>query len=265
MLLFKYMKVKIIWTVLLFLLLTSFVASKADFPETPVFIDGERLTFRVHYSGIITGGEMTTVINKAIYNDSEVFHTVLTGRTTGLVDKIYKVFDVYESFFSPATNLPVKAIRNIREGNYRYYDEVEFNREENYIISQRKGKVDVPKNTLDMASVLYYIRRLNLSGLNVNDTISLNTYFGDSLFPFHIVYRGKETISIGSGKYRCFKFVPVVETGRVFKNKDDMTIWFSDDANKIPVSIRFDIWAGSFRCDLTEFKNLKYPLSAKIK
>jgi len=256
--------VKTIWIALLFPLLISFNAPKDDFSKTPVFIDGEALKFKIRY-GFITGGEVSITTNKTQLNGNEVFHAVLTGKTTGLVDKLFKVYDVYESFFDPVTNLPDKAIRNIREGSYRYFDEVLYNQKEMYVVSQRNGKVGVPKNTLDMASVLYYIRRLDLAKLNVNDVISLDTYFGDELFPFFIVYKGRETISIGSGKYKCFKFVPVVEPGRIFEKKDDMTIWFSDDENKIPVSIKFDILVGSFRCDLTHFENLKYPLTAKIK
>ena len=258
------MKVKILCVILLFSLLTSFNIPNADISDTPVFLDGETLTFRVHY-GFITGGEAKVTAKKTLLNNREVFHTVLAGKTTGIVDKIYKVYDVYESYFDSVTNLPDKAIRNIREGNYRYYDEVIFNQKEMYVESQRNGKVSVPKNTLDMASVMYYVRRIDLTKLKVNDIISIDTYFGDELFPFYIVYRGKETISINSGKYNCFKFVPIVEPGRVFQKKDDMTIWFSDDENKIPVSIKFDIWAGSFRCDLSKFENLKYPLTSKIK
>ena len=261
----KSMKIKIICAILLFPLITSFNAPSGNISSVPVFIDGEKLTFKIHYSGLITGGEASVTTKKTQLNGKEVFHTVLIGKTTGLVDKIYKVYDVYESFFDPITNLPYKAIRNIREGNYRYYDEVEFNQEDMYIVSQRKGKVSVPKNTLDMACVLFYVRRLDMSKLKENEIILIDTYFGDSLFPFYVVYKGRETISISSGKYKCFKFVPVVEPGRVFENNDDMTIWFSEDLNKVPVAIRFDIWAGSFRCDLMKFENLKYPLTAKIK
>jgi len=259
------MKTKIFCIALSFVLFVSFNIPNVNFSKIPVFIDGETLTFRLHYSGIITGGEAKITAKKTQLNGREVFHTVVTGKTTGAIDWIYKVYDVYESFFDPVTNLPDKAIRNIREGGYRYYDEVMFNQEEMYVVSQRNGKVSVPKNTLDMASVLFYVRRLDLSKLKENDIIPLDTYFGDDLFPFYIVYKGRETISIGSGKYNCFKFVPIVEPGRVFQKKDDMTIWFSDDDNKIPISIKFDIWAGSFRCDLIKFENLKYPLTAKIK
>ena len=258
------MKVRIFYIALLFILFTSFNTTKFDISKTPVFLDGETLTFRVHY-GIITGGEAKITTTKTQLNGQDVFHSVLTGRTTGAIDWIYKVYDIYESYFDPVTNLPEKAIRNIREGSYRYYDEVMFNQKEMYVVSQRNGKVSVPKNTLDMASVLFYVRRIDLTKLKENDIISIDTYFGDELFPFYIVYRGKEPVSIGSGKYNCFKFVPIVEPGRVFQKKDDMTIWFSDDENKIPISIKFDIWAGSFRCDLVKFENLKYPLTSKIK
>ena len=249
---------------LLFPLIASFNTPNIGFSEIPVFLDGEKLTFRLRY-GVITGGEATTTAKMTRINGQEVFHTVLIGKTAGWLDRIYKVYDVYESFFDPKTNLPVKAIRNIREGNYRYYDEVTFNQEEMYVVSQRNGKVDVPKNTLDMASVLYYIRRIDMNRLRMDEVIKVDTFFGDSLFPFYIVYKGKETITIGSGQYRCFKFVPVVEPGRVFENNDDMTIWFSDDTNKIPVSIKFDMKVGSFRCDLVSYENLKFPLRAKIK
>jgi hypothetical protein len=245
-------------------LMTAFSLRDVSYLEERTFQHGELLTFRVHY-GIITGGEAKISANETILNNKTVYHAVIEGKTTGLIDKIYRVNDIYESFFDPESNLPDKAVRNISEGSYRYYDEVRYNHEELYVESRRNGRVSVPKNTLDMASVVYYVRRLNLNALNYNDIIHFDTYFGDELFPFYIIYKGRETISIGSGKYKCFKFVPIVEPGRVFENNDDMTIWFSDDLNKIPVSIKFDIWAGSFRCDLIKFENLKYPLTSKIK
>jgi len=208
---------------------------------------------------------MTTSVRRRWHNGHEVYHAVLTGRTTGLVDRIFRVNNVYESFFDPVTNLPRRATSNISEGNHRSSSDVSFNQEGRYVISQRHGRVEVPPNTFDMAAVLYYIRRLDLSSLQMNEIITVDTYFGDRLFPFHIEFRGRETITIGSGQYMCLKFVPVVEVGRVFRNRDDMTIWISDDQNHIPVSIRFDIWAGSFRCDLVSWENLKYPLTSKIR
>jgi hypothetical protein len=208
---------------------------------------------------------MTATVRRAWMEGKEVYHAVLIGRTTGLLDKVYRVNDIYESFFDPTTNLPLRAIRNISEGSYRYYDDVTFNQTDNYVISQRNGKVEIPPYTIDMASALYYVRRLDMASLRMDEVISMQTYFGDKMYHFQVAYKGKETINIGSGRYTCHKFIPVVEVGRVFKNPDDMTIWFSDCQNRIPISIKFDIWAGSFRCELVSTENLKFPFTSKIR
>jgi hypothetical protein len=258
------MKNKILSVVLTFLVSTPFVAAQAIISDMPVFLNGEELTYRLRW-GIITLGEGNIKVTKEQLRGKQVFHSVLIGRTTG-VGAVYKIYDVYESYFCPTTNLPERAIRNIREGDYRYYDEVDFNQEENFVISKRNGKVEVPQNTLDMASVLYYMRRIDLTKLKINDIIAFDTYFGDEIFPFYIVYKGKETISVSAGKFNCFKFVPIVEPGRIFEKKDDMTIWFTDDENKMPIAIRFILkYVGALNIELTKFSNLKYPLTAKIK
>jgi hypothetical protein len=80
-----------------------------------------------------------------------------------------------------------------------------------------------------------------------------------------VVYKGKETISTDLGNIRCLKFVPIVEPGRIFKENDDMTFWLSDDENKLPVSVKFEMIVGSFKCDLIEYQNIKYELKSRVK
>jgi hypothetical protein len=53
-----------------------------------------------------------------------------------------------------------------------------------------------------------------------------------------------------------------VITGRVFKNDDDMVVWFSNDNNYIPIRIRFNIFLGAIYCDLSQYSGLKYPFEA---
>ena len=45
--------------------------------------------------------------------------------------------------------------------------------------------------------------------------------------------------------------------GRVFKEKESLTIWVSDDDNKIPLLIKADLAVGSLKATLVEFKKLK--------
>ncbi|NJO70305.1 MAG: DUF3108 domain-containing protein [Bacteroidetes bacterium] len=228
----------------------------------PPFRDGEFLKYKLHY-GFINGGTATISLKQEKYENKDVFHAVVVGKTTGLVDKIFRVKDIFESYFDVKTTLPYKAIRNVSEGNYKLVENVIFDRHANIVKSDRKGLVKVPTNCLDMISAFFYIRRIDFTNYKIGDMVSIDTYF-DGLFPFYIIYKGKETIDTELGKIQCLKFVPIVEPGRIFKENDDMTFWLSDDQNKLPVSVKFEMIVGSFKCDLIEYQNIKYELKSKV-
>lgn len=231
--------------------------------KTPAFITGEELKYDLHY-GFITAGEALITLNTETLKGNEVFHAIAKAKTTGVVNKIFKVVDIYESYFDSGTNLPVKSIRNIREGNYKKYTEVLFNHTNKTVHSSLTGEHKVPAKILDMVAALFYIRRIDFSNFKENEIVKIDTYFDDDLFPFYIVFKGREIVKTELGKFSCLKFIPVVEPGRIFKKKDDMTFWLSDDDNKIPICIKFDIMVGSFKCDIVSFKNNKYPMSSML-
>ncbi|NSW45761.1 MAG: DUF3108 domain-containing protein [Bacteroidales bacterium] len=228
------------------------------------FKDGETLKYLVHY-GFIDGGYAMLKLTDFEMNGKKYFHAVASGYSTGLADKLFKVRDVYETFVDKETDLPVKAIRNISEDTYKYYDEVLFNRRDNTVISKRKGKVSVPENTMDILSAFYYARNHNFKNLKQGDIITLDTYFDDGMFTLQIRYKGIETIKTDFGKVNCLKFSPVVEPGRIFDTQDDVTIWISNDNNFLPVRIQFDLLVGSIKADLVKYENLKYNFAVNKK
>lgn len=224
------------------------------------FREGEELVYSLHY-GFITGGEATLSLEEDTLSGESLYHGRAIARTVGVADKLFNVKDIYESYFLKDTGLPVKAIRDIHEGNYKYYNEVTFNRDSNTVTSQKSGIHKMPENIMDMVSVLYFIRRLDYASFKNGDAIKIDTYFGDELFPFEIRFRGTETVKTKLGKFRCYKFVPIVEPGRIFENEDDMTIWITKDENLIPVMISFNMIVGSIKCELIGYKNLRHPIS----
>jgi hypothetical protein len=58
--------------------------------------------------------------------------------------------------------------------------------------------------------------------------------------------------------------MPVVMKGRVFKNEEDLTVYVSDDDNKIPLQIKANILIGSVKMTLTDYSGLKNPMTSKI-
>lgn len=224
------------------------------------FASGERIKYKLRY-GILNAGEGTVEIKLSSFEEKTVYHARINAVTTGVADKLFSVKDIYESYFDTKTCLPVKAIRNIKEGNYTYYDEVFYNHKDCVVYSKKNDTVfRVPPDILDMVSTLYYLRSLNIEKFSHNEVIEIITFFGDEIFPFKFRYRGTEVVKSKFGKIKCYRFDPVVEPGRMFKSEDDMTIWISADKNLVPVLVKFDLLVSSLRCELEEFANLKYDL-----
>jgi len=228
-------------------------------PNT-AFGAGEVLTFQIKY-GFIVGGTTTLSLEDSVYNNIPVFHAKAIGQTTGVAEKLYGVKDIYESWFNKETNLPYKQIRNIKEGHYKKYNVVTYNRQNNTVNSKLSGVHEVPEKILDLSSTFYYLRRIDFTKINEGDILFVNMFFSDEVFPFHLRYRGKETIKTKFGKINCIKISPVVEVGRMFKSPDDLNIWFTDDENRLPVMVKMDIRiVGAVYLKLIKYENILNPL-----
>lgn len=228
--------------------------------EHKSFQPGEKLSFLMSY-GLIKGGTAAIEVNSHPTDSINLLHINLFAKTLGLTDKIYKVSDTLDSYFDPNTFLPVTASQKINEGKfhrlYQYkYDHV--SREDSSIVlSNRKGVQVMPKYVMDILSGLYKIRELNINDqLDDAQIFQVDTYYNDKHFPFILRYKGKESIKTPLGKIDCYAFMPVTIVGRVFESNDALTIYFSADKNKIPVSFEFDMFFGKAKCELIEYEGL---------
>ena len=178
-----------------------------------------------------------------------------------MANTLFGVKDIYESWFDKQTTLPYKQVRNIKEGHYTTYNEVTYNRNNNTVNSHLSGVHKVPEKILDLTSTFYYLRRVDFSKINLGDIVYVNMYFADEIFPFRLRYGGKEIIRTKFGKISCLKISPVVEVGRMFKAKDDLTIWFTDDEMRLPVLVKMDISVvGSVLLKLIKCENTVSPM-----
>ena len=51
----------------------------------------------------------------------------------------------------------------------------------------------------------------------------------------------------------------------IFEGGEKMTVWVSDDKNRVPVRVESPIVVGSVKIDLMGHKNLRHPLTSLIK
>jgi len=229
------------------------------------FTTNEVLEYRVHY-GFIDAGEASLEISPDIktFANRRIYHVVGTGKTKGAFDWFFKVRDRYESYIDSASIFPWYFVRRVDEGGYKISQNVTFNHYKNIAISEKKT-ITVPHGTQDIVSAYYYARTLNFDTAKANDVYSFNAYLDDEVIPMNIKFLGREKVKTSLGTFNCIKFRPVLLIGRVFKEEEDMTIWVTDDKNKIVVRAQAEILVGSVKMDLKDYSGLANPLLAKVK
>jgi len=205
--------------------------------------------------GFIKGGKATLIAEKDKTNKKPSIHYRMRGRTTGLVDKIYEVNDIYESWVDPETYLPIKSIRNVREQKYRFYDEVTYDHINDSLFSQKSGRLKVPEKVNDMVSVFFYIRQNQyFEDLLSGKKVQIPVYHGDDLFIMELEYIGIETIDTKIGKKQCYVVSPKVPKGKIFKGSNDLRIYLTKDKNRLPIYAEFELVLGSLKCELNSYK-----------
>lgn len=225
---------------------------------------GEQLNYRIHY-GILNAGTATLTTLQTVYKGQPHFYVKGYGKTTGAVRAFFKVEDTYESFININTGLPSFYVRNVREGSYTQHLETAFNHTNHTLILTDKetntSKVmNSVKGVQDMLSAFYYLRSLDSTDLKVGNIKKLNVWIDDEMFPFQLRISGTENVKTKFGTINCLKIVPQVMSGRVFKDKEGVTLWVTNDRNYVPVLVQAQLAVGSLKASIDSYSNVKYPL-----
>lgn len=238
--------------------------------ENLAFSNGEKLTFRIYFNSLLTGnikaGQLTLEVNpdNVSINNRNALHVVARGWTTGIVEFFYKVDDKFESYIDQETLVPLRFIQRKKENKYKKEEVINFNRQELFAVSNTSKK-KITGNTQDMLSAFYYARTLNVSNLNAGNYFKIPFYLDDSVYVSKIVYAGKEQIKTKMGVFNCLKFKPMVVKGKVFDESYPVTLWVTDDVNRIPILIESKLSVGEARIELTSYDGVSNTTARNIK
>jgi hypothetical protein len=233
------------------------------------FKKGESLKFRLHY-GFFNASYASLNLEEKILNDQEVYKATAIGKTTGIARLFFKVDDVYETYFNKTLVRPLKSTRNINEGGYTKNVEINYDYSNNLanindIKNSKSSSVSVQENVQDLISTFYFLRNhFDIENLKTNDFIRITIFFDAENYNFRMQFLGMEDVKTKFGIVNCFKFRPYIESGRVFKDNESLTLWVSNDKNKIPIKVKAGLRIGSIEADLDEFRGLKFPFKIKI-
>ncbi len=246
------------------LLLTSFQTGVKTPPvQDPAFEEGEWFKFRIHY-GIFNASYAELHVKNARLKGEKVYHIKGTGKSTGLLDLFFEVDDRYETYIDREEVKPYRFIRKINEGGHTKDIQIDFDHESGTALyhdkkHKKKSTLDIKPQSQDMMSAFYYLRNaVDIKTLEIGDEFILPMFFDEENYDFKLKFLGREVVDTKFGDVAALKFRPYVQSGRVFKEEESLTVWISDDDNKIPLKIQAKLAVGSLTADLDAFKGLKH-------
>ena len=254
------MKKYIVLLIASFLFTTSFSQEKKE-----AFKSSEWLRYKMSYSGWLRAGTAILEIEETAYEGKKVFHAKGSGWTSGPIKWFYKVDDVYESYFDKDTIRPYLFKRKTDEVGYKKNRITSFN-----YASKKAYVQDFTKqtdttvafvNVQDMMSSFYYLRNQKVDHLKIGDAIAIDMFLDSQVYPFKLQFLGREILSTKFGKIKSLIFRPLVQSGRIFKAEESVTLWITDDENKIPIKMKASLSVGSLRAELESYKGLANPFN----
>ncbi len=206
-------------------------------PAQPmVFRLGEKLTYRISWSNFIEAGTAELTVGQGDSLVANSYRFQLKATSTVAISNIYFFKDEFVSLFDAAYGAPTRFEKNFVEKKRSVKEIVTFdqmNRTATVVDSKRQTqRVIIEVGTQDPLSALYCIRGL---GLRPGLQVILPVHDGGKNFQLEIKVVGSDLISTTLGSFETHRVeVGLKRDGSLLTDKK-ITVWFTNDANKVPV------------------------------
>ncbi len=206
---------------------------------------GEQLTFKMEYLNLSVATLNFQIVDSAPNN----YHLKVHARATRSASLLFKLDNVYETYFDKNNFLPFKIVKQIRQKNIQHELNIHFEHHKNKASLGDSISWSIPGDCYDYFSMLYFLRDQKLKS---GDSISFHL---DSEYLISkvkaTVLCDNEIVRVPAGKFQSIKlnlkFSAITNTPRPWRTDlltnrlaapgSKITIWFSNDENRLPLKI----------------------------
>lgn len=212
----------------------------------------------LHYEGewrFWTAGISTVRIERAGSQE----HVTASADSSGVVALLYRVQDRFNSYFDAKSLCSYKLLKHTEEGSHRRETAISYDYARRKAIleernlkdnSQKKTENDIPGCVTDVLSGIFYVGSLPLLQ-GANYTFPLND--GGKTVTVQAHVEGKEQVKTPAGTFQTIRVGPEGDSG-ILKNRGRIWIWYTDDAQHLPVQMRAKLLWGTLTVYLTSTK-----------
>jgi hypothetical protein len=203
------------------------------------FATGERLTYSVRVGKIGRGTAVGEVLGAETVRGHQVFHTVFRINGSMLM---FKVRDVYESWFDPNTFVSLRYHQDIDQGPYDRNRTYEIFAERGVYKDAQGNEVPTVEQPLDDGAFLYFLRTIPLE---VGRTYTWNRYFKPDRNPVRVTVVRRERIRVPAGEFDAYVLQPKIKAKGIFAENANAEVWISDDDARMMLQMKTKLPFGS--------------------
>lgn len=215
------------------------------------FPHGQTLHYEAEWR-VWTAGVATVRIERSGSQE----HVAATADSSGVVALLYRVQDRFNSYFDAKSLCSYKLLKHSEEGSHRRETVISYDYARGKAIleernlkdnQQKKTENDVPHCVTDVLSGIFYVGSLPLQP-GANYTFPLND--GGKTVTVQAHVEGKEQVKTPAGTFQTIRVGPEGDSG-ILKNRGRIWIWYTDDAQHLPVQMRAKLFWGTLTIYLT--------------
>ncbi|MCX5793923.1 MAG: DUF3108 domain-containing protein [Elusimicrobia bacterium] len=231
------------------------IEASTDLVHLAVF--PEQLSYDVSW-GILAVGRATLDVREVVlFSGVPAYHVVSESKSNAFCDTFYKVRDINESWIDARTITSLGYSKKLREGHFFRDEWVLYDKPAGKFLSKKINRDGtfawsagtIPVQVQDILSSLYYVRSRALApGTEV--VVDVNT---KNTWPFVIRVLRRETVKTAAGTFPCLVVEPALREEGIFIQKGrKLQIWLTDDARKVPVLMRVEVFFGHISASLAK-------------
>lgn len=212
------------------------------YPQTSFIGMDEELRYTASFK-FISVGDATLRARRTQDNEIEISTAIKSNR---FLSRFYAIDDSISTIYSNDFKLR-RIYKRVSEGTYQRTFSSAINASDKTVVTGSEVKKFI-YDSFDPIGLIYFLRSIDISSLE-NDSFSIIDNGKITDIGIDVSYG--ESISVGGSEYPCIKFVPYgIDKGKLFKNEGIMSIWITDDRDRIPIKIEQRTNIGMMTLDL---------------
>jgi uncharacterized protein DUF3108 len=246
------------------LVVVAFVASATEQPKPGTaaqppavpFRVGETLTYDVSWSSYLTAGTVvTTVQAKRTSFGPAAYYIVAEARPGALLSHVYTLYYKLDTFLDGDTLLSQRGSIYSEEGKRHRYKVTRFDRSAQRVFFEyqsgttAKADFTVPGDTQDALSAVYALRTMPF---HVGDQLRMQLSDDGDIYMLRVAVAARERVKTAFGDFDSWKLLPSITDQRGQAVGQQIRLWMSADARRLPVKMQTALAVGSFNLTLRD-------------